>query len=386
MSESKSASVVFTNGSLLAKNAQSLASSLNVYIKESNGSNTLAAILSMDPNNSTIGQVVNGKMVSAINTSSDGLVKIDGKNIELNGKTTVTGRLDLMREKKNFIRQSSNYHNPWYWDRAHIYFDNYLQLQGENCWVTYTNTNTTLNSHSFYSLATLTPGYLKFTTYQNKVNDDDENFDGQISRTYADSGRIETPEVYTDKFAITGHHIRVRDNQFLMVTNKNGTNFDNNGSVGFQVWGGVVLGKNTIGVPGTELYFQRGNVDDILSQLYSDAPKLTLHAQKLISQVSNTVASRLSIKTDITPVSYDRALAAVEGTEMYDYRYVSDDSGQHYVSGIIDDVNADPQYHMDGMLINKERTARIDANLVGYHHVVLQKLLERVAALEEKVK
>jgi hypothetical protein len=41
---------------------------------------------------------------------------------------------------------------------------------------------------------------------------------------------------------------------------------------------------------------------------------------------------------------------------------------------------------MDSMLINKERTARIDANLVGYHQVVIRKLLERVAALEEKVK
>lgn len=311
MSESKSASVVFTNSSLLAKNAQntassaeSLASSLNVYIKGSNGSKTLEAILSMDPNHSTIGQVVNGQMVAAINTVSDGSVKIDGKNIELNGNTTVTGRLDLMQKSKNFIKQSSNYHNPWYWDHAHIYFDNYLQLQGENCWVTYTDTHT-LNSHAFYSLATLTPGYLKFTTYQNKVNDDDENFDGQISRTYMDSGRIETPKIYADS---------------------------------------------------------------------------------VISKVAVTVSSRLSVKTDITKVTYDRALAAVEGTDMYDYRYVSDDSGQHYVSGIIDDVNADPQYHMDGMLINKERTARIDANLVGYHHVILQKLLERVAALEEKVK
>ena len=70
---------------------------------------------------------------------------------------------------------------------------------------------------------------------------------------------------------------------------------------------------------------------------------------------------------------------------MYDYRYTSDDTGQHYVSGIIDDVNADPQYHMDGMLINKERTARIDANLVGYHHVIIQKLLDRVATLEAKL-
>lgn len=71
---------------------------------------------------------------------------------------------------------------------------------------------------------------------------------------------------------------------------------------------------------------------------------------------------------------------------MYDYRYTSDESGQHYVSGIIDDVNPeDPQYHMDDMLINKERTARIDANLVGYHHVIIQRLLERVATLEEKL-
>lgn len=306
MPESKSASVVFTNGSLLAKNAQAAADSLNVYIKGSNGSKTLDAILSMDPNNSTIGQVVNGQVVAAINTSSDGSVKIDGKNIELNGHTTVTGRLDLMQESQNFIRQSSNYHNPWYWDQAHIYFDNYLQLQGENCRVNYTNTNTVLNGgRNFYSLATLTPGYLKFTTYQNKVNDNDEDFDGQIGRTYVDSGRIETPEVYTDS---------------------------------------------------------------------------------VISQRANTVSSRLSVKTDITKVTYDRALAAVEGTDMYDYRYVSDGSGQHYVSGIIDDVNPTPQYHMDGMLINKERTARIDANLVGYHHVVIQKLLDRVAALEEKTK
>ncbi len=288
------------NAKDLANQAQQTADNLNIYIKGSEGSKTLESILSMDPNHSTIGQVVNGQIVAAINTSSDGSVKIDGKNIELNGNTTVTGRLDLMQANKNSIKQDSHYYNPWYWDHAHIYFDNYLQLQGENCWVDYSD-DTKLNSHSFYSLATLTPGYLKFTTYQRKFGDDDENFNGQISRAYIDSQRIEIPKVYADS---------------------------------------------------------------------------------VVSKFSTTVASRLSIKTDITPVTYDRALAAVEGTEMYDYRYVSDDSGQHYVSGIIDDVNPEPQYHMDGMLINKERTARIDANLVGYHHVVIQKLLERVATLE----
>ena len=345
-------------------------------------------------------------MISAINMSPDG-IKIDGKylelnsnttvngdftvrgrNIELNGDTKVTGRLDLMQESANSVAQGAAYHNPWNWNNAHIYFDNYLQLLAEDCNAWYTDTKTSLSHWNapFYSITTLTPGYLKFTTYNHKINITDENFDGQISRSYLDSGRLETPEVYTDKFVITGHHIRVRDNQFLMVTNKAGTNFDNNGSVGFQVWGGIVLGENTIGAPSGNLYFQRGNVDAILDQKYSDAPKLTLHAQRLISQTANTVSSRLSVKTAITKVTYDRALMAVQNTDMYDYKYIGDDSNQHYVSGIIDDVHPTPEYNMDTMLINQERTARIDANLLGYHHVVIQKLLERVAELEKKVK
>lgn len=323
-------------------------------------------------------------LISAINLSPDS-VKISGKNIELNGNTKVTGRLDLMQDSARSVSQSTNYHNNWVWNNAHIYFDNYLQLLGENCNVHYTNTNTTLNGgKTFYSITTLTPGYLKFTTYNHKVNDTDENFDGQITRSYLDSGRLETPEVYTDKFVITGHHIRVRDNQFLMLTNKNGTNFDNNGSVGFQVWGGIVLGQNTIGAPSNELYFQRGNIDAILGQSYSDAPKLTLHAQKVVSQEANSVSSRLSVKTSITKVTYDRALMAVQNTDMYDYRYIADNSGQHYVSGIIDDVHDKPEYNMDPMLINQERTARIDANLLGYHHVVLQEILKRLDKLEAK--
>ncbi|GHN50780.1 hypothetical protein [Lactobacillus delbrueckii] len=417
--------------------------SLNAYVKGSKGSKTLESILSMDPDHSSIAQVVNGQIAAAIGTYSDGSVRIDGKalyinshakiddatiksamidsieadkiktgtldadhvrvinldassittgrlsgkNIELDGNTTVTGRLDLMKKDRNWIAQSTNYHNNWTWRNAHIYFDNYLQLQGENCDVTYTDTNTHLGGTSnFYSITTLTPGYLKFTTYQNKISDDDESFDGQISRSYLDSGRLETPEVHTGKIALVGYKIKSRDGGSLYVSNKAGGNFDNNGSVGFQVWGGIGLGENTIYMPSNNLYVQQGNCGPGLGARYSDSGKVQIHCQKIISQEANTVSSRLSVKTDITPVSYDRALAAVEGTDMYDYRYVSDDSGQHYVSGIIDDVNADPQYHMDDMLINKERTARIDANLVGYHHVVIQKLLERVAALEEKAK
>lgn len=394
MSESKPASVVFTNSSLLARNAQgtadsaeSLANGLNIYVRNSNGSKTLEAILSMDPNNSTIGQVVNGQIVSAINTSSDGSVKIDGKNIELNGKTTVTGQLDLMQKNTNWVNQDSNYHNPWSWNNAHIYFNNYLQLLGENCDVTYEDNSHLNGGRKFYSIGTLTPGYLKFTTYKNKVNSTDEKFDGQIARTYIDSSRIETNDAWLGDLRIVGHHIRAADDKFVLVSNHAGTNFDNNGSVGFQVYGGIGLGKATIYTPDLDLYIQRGNAVTALGQSYNNAGKVDVHCNRVISQVANTVSSRLSVKTDITPVSYDRALAAVMGTEMYDYRYTSDESGQHYVSGIIDDVNPeDPQYHMDDMLINKERTARIDANLIGYHHVVLQKLLKKIDELEIKVK
>ena len=364
------------------------ADSITAYVKNSTGSKTLASILSMDPNNSTIGQVVNGHIVSAINTSSDGLVKISGKNIELDGNTTVTGRLDLMQNNTNWVNQSTNYHNSWRWNNAHIYFNNYLQLLGENCNVTYTNTNTHLGGTSnFYAITTLTPGYLKFTTYNHKIGETDENFDGQISRTYIDSGRIETSDAFMGNFRFNGSKIHSQDNNSLYITNSNGTNFDDHGYVGLQVWSGLGIGQQTLYTPGTDLYVQQGNVSySGIRNGYSSAPKTSIHCHHIVSQSANTVSSRLSVKTDITKVTYDRALAAVEGTEMYDYRYTSDETGQHYVSGIIDDINPEPQYHMDDMLINKDRTARIDANLIGYHHVVIQELIKKIDKLQTELK
>ena len=79
------------NAKDLANKAQQTADNITFYVKGSYGSKILESILTMDPNSSTIGQVVNGQMVAAINTSSNGSVKIDGKNIELNGGTTVSG-------------------------------------------------------------------------------------------------------------------------------------------------------------------------------------------------------------------------------------------------------------------------------------------------------
>ena len=328
-------------------------------------------------------------IISTINLSPDS-VKISGKNIELDGNTTVTGSLNLLPKDQQATNQfTQGVHNPWFWRDSKVFAGTGgLQLQSTIASQDYTDGTSIggIVEDSSAAITTLAPTYLKFTIYRT-WNDFNNNFNNQLCRTYIDAGRIETNDVHAGNFRLVDSKMRAQNDSSLYVTNSNGTNFDNSGKVGFQVWSGLGLGQATLYTPGTDLYVQQGNVSpNGLSQSYSSAPKTLIHCRKVTSQEANSVSSRLSVKTDITKVTYDRALAAVEGTEMYDYRYTSDNSGQHYVSGIIDDVNPEPQYHMDGMLINKERTARIDANLIGYHHVVIQKLLERVAALEEKVK
>ncbi|WP_289933915.1 interleukin-like EMT inducer domain-containing protein [Lactobacillus delbrueckii] len=334
-------------------------------------------------------------IISTINLNQAG-VTISGKNIELDGNTRVVGGFNLIpSDSASQDQRSQNIYRPWVWNNGSIKMQNgVIQTTATDATPGAFYDGANLNSR--YVIGTIAPMYLKFTLWNSP------SMSTEYARTYIGAEQIETPTLaitnsgtaanieqgalYVGNFELIGSKIKSQDNGSLYVSNSNGTNFDGNGSVGFQVWSGIGLGKNTIYMPSTDLYIQMGNCGPGLGASYSSSIKVDVHCNRVISQKANTVSSRLSVKTDIAKVTYDRALAAVEGTDMYDYRYVSDDSGQHYVSGIIDDVNADPQYHMDGMLINKERTARIDANLVGYHHVVIQKLLERVAALEEKAK
>jgi chromosome segregation ATPase len=325
-------------------------------------------------------------LVSAINLSPDG-VTIDGKNIELNGNTTIHGQLNLLPTDQRYVDQRvQGFHNPWAWRDANVFAGSGgLQLRSTIVSQSYSNDNTSiygLRGGSSAAITTLAPTYLKFTVYPS-WNDVNNGFTNQLARTYIDAGRIETNDVWAGDFRLTGSKMRGL-NGSLYVTNWNGTNFDNAGAVGFQVWSGIGLGKSTIYTPTSDLYVQIGNVGPLLGQSYSDAGKVDVHCNRVISQRANTVSSRLSVKTAITKVTYDRALMAVQNTDMYDYRYTSDETGQHYVSGIIDDIHDKPEYNMDPMLINKERTARIDANLLGYHQVVLQEILKRLDKLEAK--
>ncbi|MFV4981502.1 hypothetical protein [Lactobacillus delbrueckii] len=405
--------------------------SLNAYVKGSRGSKTLESILSMDPDHSSIAQVVNGQIAAAIGTYSDGTVRIDGKALYINSHAKIddatiksamiesieaekikTGKLNadevdiinLTADKiasgtlngmtitgSKFIANTDNGNLfGTLWKNYQVVVDNTeVNIHGRdsssNDW------ESILTSDSLYlQMANDNNTWIKSidisivgqNPHINLVNSGPNP--GQHSSTYIGSDGVRAPIGQLGNWSMQGSKVLAQSGS-LYVANPAGGNFDGNGSVGFQVWSGIGLGKSTIYTPDTDIYIQQGNVGPALDQSYSSAYKTTIHAQKLISQVANTVASRLSVKTDITPVTYDRALAAVEGTEMYDYRYISDDSGQHYVSGIIDDVNPDPQYHMDDMLINKERTARIDANLVGYHHVVLQELLKKIDKLQAEL-
>ncbi|AZA15987.1 gp58-like family protein [Lactobacillus delbrueckii subsp. lactis] len=328
-------------------------------------------------------------LISAINLSPD-WVKISGKNIELDGNTTITGQLNLLPGNERRVEQRpQDYHNPWAWHDATVYAGGGgIQLQSTVENQTYSDGGAINGLRKWQSpaITTLAPTYLKFTLYPSwkDVNINNNQFSNLLTRTYIDAGRIETSELWAGNFRFTGTKMRSINNDSLYVTNKKGTNFNDDGWVGFQVWSGIGLGQSTIYTPSNNLYIQQGNVGPALGQSYHSAIKADVHCNKVISQVANTVSSRLSVKTDITKVTYDRALAAVEGTDMYDYRYIDDDSGQHYVSGIIDDIHDKPEYNMDPMLINKERTARIDANMLGYHHVILQEILKRLDKLEAK--
>ncbi|WP_280515544.1 gp58-like family protein, partial [Lactobacillus nasalidis] len=426
-------------------------SSLNAYIKNSTGSKTLAALLSMDPNNSSIAQLVNGHPVAAINLSKEGTVQIDGSHISLSGATTIpnatiksamidtidaskitAGTLDAAKVTiKNLTADkiSSGTLNGISITGATITGSQFVsELQGgktvgnvswEDYKVVVDHDGMVITGQYNAGASPTAPVWTKSKAYLygDRFYQEIENNDwtrtidisitgdnpsieltqswtsGGSAYTYVGSDMIWSQQVKANEgwfgdWKLSGSKFKAASSdKSLYVTNQAGTNFDSSGKAGFQVWSGLGLGQSTLYTPSSNLYIQIGNVSASgLSASYSSSGKVDVHCNKVISQAANVVSSRLSVKTDITKVTYDRALAAVEGTDMYDYRYVTDDSGQHYVSGIIDDVNADPQYHMDGMLINKERTARIDANLIGYHHVVIQKLLERVAALEAKNK
>ncbi|MCT2877613.1 hypothetical protein EFM17_08790, partial [Lactobacillus delbrueckii] len=148
-------------------------------------------------------------LVSAINLSPDG-VMISGKHIELDGDTTITGQLNLLPKDQRIVNQfGQGLHNPWFWRDAKVFAGTGgIQLQSTIASQEYDDGTSVggLVEDSSAAITTLSPTYLKLTLYKS-WGDFNNNYSNQLCRTYIDAGRIESSDIRTDNFSITGNNI-----------------------------------------------------------------------------------------------------------------------------------------------------------------------------------
>ena len=92
--------------------------------------------------------------------------------------------------------------------------------------------------------------------------------------------------------------------------------------------------------------------------------------------------SALSKKMNIKKLDVQTAVNAIKNTDIYDYQFKEfGETGKHYASLIIDDVNDKPQYKAAGAFV--DGLGRDDGTQLGYLTVVVQNLLNRIERIEE---
>ena len=92
--------------------------------------------------------------------------------------------------------------------------------------------------------------------------------------------------------------------------------------------------------------------------------------------------SALSKKMNIKKLDVQTAMNAIKNTDIYDYQFKEfGETGKHYASLIIDDVNDRPQYKAAGAFV--DGLGRDDGTQLGYLTVVVQNLLKRIERIEE---
>lgn len=115
------------------------------------------------------------------------------------------------------------------------------------------------------------------------------------------------------------------------------------------------------------------NLNDSTSDLWW-GPKM--HAPSFVN------TSALSKKMNITKLDTQTAINAIKNTDIYDYQFKEfGETGKHYASLIIDDVNDKPQYKAAGAFV--DGLGRDDGTQLGYLTVVVQNLLNRIERIEE---
>lgn len=94
--------------------------------------------------------------------------------------------------------------------------------------------------------------------------------------------------------------------------------------------------------------------------------------------------SALSKKMNIKKLDVQTAINAIKNTDIYDYQFKEfGETGKHYASLIIDDVNDKPQYKAAGAFV--DGLGRDDGTQLGYLTVVVQSLLKEIDALKERI-
>ena len=94
--------------------------------------------------------------------------------------------------------------------------------------------------------------------------------------------------------------------------------------------------------------------------------------------------SALSKKMNIKKLDVQTAVNAIKNTDIYDYQFKEfGETGKHYASLIIDDVNDKPKYRAAGAFV--DGLGRDDGTQLGYLTVVVQNLLKEIDALKERI-
>lgn len=94
--------------------------------------------------------------------------------------------------------------------------------------------------------------------------------------------------------------------------------------------------------------------------------------------------SALSKKMNIKKLDVQTAVNAIKNTDIYDYQFKEfGETGKHYASLIIDDVNDRPQYKAAGAFV--DGLGRDDGTQLGYLTVVVQSLLKEIDVLKERI-
>lgn len=117
------------------------------------------------------------------------------------------------------------------------------------------------------------------------------------------------------------------------------------------------------------------NLNDDTNDLWW-GPKM--HAPSFVN------TSALSKKMNIKKLDVQTAINAIKNTDIYDYQFKEfGETGKHYASLIIDDVNDRPQYRAAGAFV--DGLGRDDGTQLGYLTVVVQSLLKEIDTLKERI-